>query len=69
MVVARMIVSLRNIVPPLANVSLVELTESAKPPRPDIIRQRKQSNLQKFPQSPTIAIMPGDLVRVPETIF
>jgi len=33
------------------------------------IQRAGSSNLQKLPQSPTIAIMPGDLVRVPETIF
>jgi protein involved in polysaccharide export with SLBB domain len=33
------------------------------------IQRAGTTNLQKFPQSPTIAIMPGDLVRVPETIF
>jgi protein involved in polysaccharide export with SLBB domain len=33
------------------------------------IQRAGSSSLQKFPQSPTITIMPGDLVRVPETIF
>ena len=33
------------------------------------IQRAGTTNLQKFPQSATIAIMPGDLVRVPETIF
>jgi len=33
------------------------------------IQRAGTNNLQKFPQSPTVAIMPGDLVRVPETIF
>jgi hypothetical protein len=33
------------------------------------IQRAGTTNIQKFPQSPTIAIMPGDLVRVPETIF
>ena len=34
-----------------------------------LVQRAGTSTLQKFPQSPTVAIMPGDLVRVPETIF
>jgi protein involved in polysaccharide export with SLBB domain len=30
------------------------------------IQRAGSSNLQKFPQSPTVFVMPGDLVRVPE---
>jgi protein involved in polysaccharide export with SLBB domain len=33
------------------------------------IQRAGKSNLEKFTQSPTVIIMPGDLVRVPETIF
>ena len=33
------------------------------------IQRAGTNDLQKFPQSPTVAVMPGDLVRVPETIF
>jgi protein involved in polysaccharide export with SLBB domain len=33
------------------------------------IQRAGTTKLQKFPQSPTITVMPGDLVRVPETIF
>ena len=34
-----------------------------------LIQRAGTTNLQKFPQSPMIAVMPGDLVRVPESIF
>jgi protein involved in polysaccharide export with SLBB domain len=34
-----------------------------------LIQRAGTTTLQKFPQSPTVAIMPGDLVRVPESIF
>ena len=34
-----------------------------------LIQRAGTATLQKFPQSPTVAIMPGDLVRVPESIF
>ena len=34
-----------------------------------LIQRAGTSTLQKFPQSPTVTVMPGDLVRVPETIF
>ena len=34
-----------------------------------LIQRAGTGTLQKFPQSPMIAIMPGDLVRVPESIF
>jgi protein involved in polysaccharide export with SLBB domain len=34
-----------------------------------LIQRAGTGTLQKFPQSPMIAVMPGDLVRVPESIF
>lgn len=34
-----------------------------------LIQRAGTTTLQKFPQSPTIAVMPGDLVRVPERFF
>jgi protein involved in polysaccharide export with SLBB domain len=34
-----------------------------------LIQRAGTPTLQKFPQSPTVLVMPGDLVRVPETIF
>jgi protein involved in polysaccharide export with SLBB domain len=34
-----------------------------------LVQRAGTSTLQKFPQSPTVFIMPGDLVRVPESIF
>jgi protein involved in polysaccharide export with SLBB domain len=34
-----------------------------------LIQRAGIPTLKKFPQSPTVVIMPGDLVRVPETIF
>src|SRR5262249_8753800 len=34
-----------------------------------LVQRAGTSTLQKLPQSPTVAIMPGDLVRVPESIF
>jgi polysaccharide export outer membrane protein len=34
-----------------------------------LVQRAGTTTLQKLPQSPTVAIMPGDLVRVPESIF
>jgi protein involved in polysaccharide export with SLBB domain len=34
-----------------------------------LIQRAGTTNLQKLPQSPTITVMPGDLVRVPERFF
>jgi protein involved in polysaccharide export with SLBB domain len=34
-----------------------------------LIQRAGTTTLQKFPQSPTVVIMPGDLVRVPERYF
>ena len=34
-----------------------------------LIQRAGVHTLQKFPQSPEVAVMPGDLVRVPESIF
>jgi protein involved in polysaccharide export with SLBB domain len=34
-----------------------------------LIQRAGTTTLQKLPQSPTIAVMPGDLVRVPERFF
>ncbi len=34
-----------------------------------IIQRSGTTTLQKYPQSPSIAVMPGDLVRVPERYF
>jgi protein involved in polysaccharide export with SLBB domain len=34
-----------------------------------LIQRAGTTKLQKFPQSPTITVMPGDLVRVPERFF
>jgi polysaccharide export outer membrane protein len=34
-----------------------------------LIQRAGMRTLQKFPQSPEVAVMPGDLVRVPESIF
>jgi hypothetical protein len=34
-----------------------------------LIQRAGTATLQKFPQSPTVAVMPGDLVRVPESNF
>jgi protein involved in polysaccharide export with SLBB domain len=34
-----------------------------------LIQRAGTSTLKKFPQSPSVAVMPGDLVRVPESIF
>jgi protein involved in polysaccharide export with SLBB domain len=34
-----------------------------------LIQRAGVRTLQKFPQSPEVAVMPGDLVRVPESIF
>lgn len=34
-----------------------------------LIQRAGTTTLQKFPQSPTVTVMPGDLVRVPESIF